>query len=141
MTKIVSCYLLLLLVLIAAVAGCGKEAPPLIRYDGFYGNPQTPSPIHIFFRFYKDGTVTASLPVPANNQFALKLSELDKDSKECTIKGKYVLKGNNVKFKLMDKNGSADFSGEFKPDAVLLSSHSNINGKDSRESYVFTKLK
>jgi len=105
-----------------------------------YSNRQNLNDIHIYFRFYPDGTVTAALPVPgSDNKYTLSMKELDKDSKECAIKGKYVLKGNKVEFKLVDKNGSADFSGQFQENKVLLKSHSNINGKDSMITYDFYK--
>ena len=125
------------LVLVVSCVGCGKKQ--LIHFDGYYSNKKHVNEVHIFFRFYADGTVTAALPVPVNNTYTLSVNELDKDKKECTIRGKYILKGNNVAFKLVDPNGSADFSGEFQKNKVVLKSHSNINGKDSMNTYDFYK--
>ena len=126
------------LLLAISIAGCSKKQE--IQFDGLYSNKQNYNDSHIYFRFYADGTVTAALPVPANNNtYTFNMKELDKDSKECTVRGKYKLKGNKVEFKLVDKNGSADFSGEFQKNKVSLKSHSNINGKDSMTIYDFYK--
>jgi hypothetical protein len=94
----------------------------------------------MYLKFYTDGTVTAALPPTINNIIKITPNQLNKDSKECDIKGKYTLNGNNVVFKLLDKNGSADFTGQFQENKIVLHSHSNINGKDSDNSYDFYKL-
>jgi hypothetical protein len=118
------------------IMGCNNKK--YMNFEGYYSNQQKFDAVATFFRFYPDGTVTASLPVTVNHVIAFKPNQLDKDnSKECTIRGKYTLNGNKVKFKLVDKNGSADFSGEFRENKVILTSHNNINGRDSEETFDF----
>ena len=140
MAKINYMMLLITLALIVSIAGCSKKQG--INFNGYYSNKKDFNKVHVYFRFYADGTVTSALPVPVNNNYTLNIGELDKDNiKECTIRGKYSLKGNEVVFKLVDKNGSADFSGEFKKNKLDLKVHSNIYGKDSYDSYDFYPYK
>lgn len=140
MHKIFSVGLLLVSILIFGIIGCSNKK--YIQYNGFYSNQQNIYAIPIFLRFYPEGTVTASLPTVKNHRIQFSLAQLDKDNaKECTIQGKYTLKGNKVTFKLIDKNGSADFYGEFGQNNLIVKAHSNINGKDSEEVYNFYPLK
>jgi hypothetical protein len=116
--------------------GCSKKKQ-FIHYDGYYSNQQQYSSVLMFFRYYADGIVTVALPVTEHNVTHYSPHQLDKDSKECTIRGKYILDGNKIKFSLADKNGSVDFAGEFKENKLVLKSHSNINGRDSENIYDF----
>lgn len=132
-------YVLLVVMVIAfSLAGCSKKE--YMRFDGFYSNQQSYYDVTTYLKFYPDGTVTASLPPTVNNVIQFRPEQLDKNRKECTIKGRYALKNNKVVFKLIDPNGSADFSGEFKENKLVLKVHSNINGKDSENVYDFYKL-
>ena len=109
-----------------------------IHFDGYYSNEQHYNSVLMFIRFYADGTVTSALPATVQNVIQISPNQLDKDnSKECTIRGKYTLAGNNINFFLVDKNGTANFVGEFQKNKLKLKSHSNINGKDSEETYDF----
>ncbi|HEY6871672.1 MAG TPA: hypothetical protein VI298_02975 [Geobacteraceae bacterium] len=122
--------------LVAGMLGCSGEKP--IKFNGYYSNKQHLSAVPIFFRFYPDGTVTAALPPVVNGVIQFTPGQLDNtNAKECTIRGKYVLDRNKVAFRLVDRNGTADFSGDFTGRSLTLKSHSNINGKDATESYEF----
>lgn len=136
MTKVKYLMVLVVIALVMGSAGCGKKKN--MNYEGFYSNKDDINSVHIFFRFYPDGVVTAAVPVPVNNEYTLDLKELDKkDTKKCTVRGNYILKGNKVTFKLTDKNGSVDFAGDMQENKMTLKSHSAINGKDSVEAYRF----
>lgn len=126
------------LLLLLNFTGCSNEK--YVRFDGYYSNQEQYYDVPTFFRFYDDGTVTASLPDIVEHVIQFKPAQLDRNNvKECTIRGRYTLKGNKVSFRLTDSNGSADFSGEFLKNAVKLKSHSNINGKDTVTIYNFYK--
>ncbi len=139
MAKLKTASLLIVMtMLFSGITGCGRDN--YIKFDGYYSNQQHHNGVPIFFRFYPDGTVTASLPAIANGAIQFTPNQLDKNNtKECTIRGKYVLNKNNVTFRLVDSNGTADFSGEFNKRAITLKSHSNINGKDSVTTYEFMR--
>jgi hypothetical protein len=125
-------------ILFACIAGCSGGNN--IKFNGYYSNQQHHNGVPMFFRFYKDGVVTASLPSVVNGAIMFTPDQLDNSNpKTCTIRGRYVLNGNSVSFRLVDPNGTADFSGEFGDHAVTLKAHSNINGRDSVTTFEFYK--
>jgi hypothetical protein len=139
MLKTRSIPLLFIVILFISIMGCSKKE--YIHFDGYYSNQQAYNDVPIYFRFYPEGDVTASLPVTVNHIIQFNPKQLDKDdSKECTVRGKYTLNKNKVVFKLVDKNGTADFSGEFRENKLVLKAHSNINGKESENIYAFYKM-
>jgi len=140
MHKMLSVGLLLLSILILGITGCSKKE--YIHYNGFYSNQNKINEVPVYLRFYPEGTVTASLPPVKNHIIQFNLAQLDKNNaKECTVRGKFTVKNNKVTFKLTDKNGSADFSGEFVENSLLVKVHSNINGVDSDSVYDFYTVK
>ena len=137
-TKI-SVFSMILLLIALSIVGCSKKQQ-FIHFDGYYSNEKQPDSVAMFIQFYADGTVTSALPVTVNHVMQVSKNQLDKDNvKECTIRGKYTLKGNTIKYTLVDSNGSVDFNGEFRENKLILKVHSNINGRDSENAYDFYK--
>jgi len=129
---------LIVLILALGFVGCSKKQ--YIHFDGYYSNEKQLNSVAMFIQFYADGTVTAALPITVQHVIQVSKNQLDKDNhKECTIRGKYTLKGNTIKYTLVDNNGSVDFDGEFQENKLILKAHSNINGSDSVNTFDFYK--
>lgn len=104
----------------------------IIRYDGVYYHKE--SGCSNYFRFYDDGIVINACSTGTIYEIKKWFNKEHLNSG----RGKYKIIGNKVSFQSKSKEGTIDYNGIILPNKLVMDTHSNINGYNSKnEEYVF----
>ncbi len=108
-----------------------------LRCDGIYQSSAYVTPgghsYRFYLRFYSDGTVFQT-------SFSGQPTEFMQTFSKGVSTDKVTIRSNVFSFTVINASGTIDYTGVANTDGVHVDSHSNINGHQASEDYVFVKF-
>lgn len=105
----------------------------MIRFDGIYQSKL--ADFNAYIRFYEDGTVITINSTDSPNVI---INWFNKENKGSSIgKGKFSLKGSQVKFTTTSINGIIEHEGRIRGDKIIMEAYSRITNRYYTREYEF----
>jgi hypothetical protein len=121
---------------LATVIVPGRRTPSFdLRFDGLYATELSDG-ARYYARFFPDGYVATSNSIGSPEQVIRWIG------REAPMPdgGTYVVTGSKVQFDSTNKNGTVKYEGDIEQNALVLRSHSLINGHRGVARYIFFAL-